>query len=189
MQFERVYCKASHHRDDLYAYFIRRHQIAMGIIPDPEKVKEEKRIHKMLGNPGGTNEWANYTSSCNSSTSEASSDISNFSMEIEMLNRMHVDKNNNMKIQDLPVIYDWLLPEPNMQLYNERTTDNGVITFKPDLRPRIIFKDPVTKPKHAVINRQSALVAKFEGSLTGDLKNALRLNRPGDNSHDEGMPR
>lgn len=82
MQFERVFCKASHKRDDLYAYFIKRHQIAMGLIPDPKKVREERQ----LGNPGGTTDYEE----------SSESDISNFSLEIEMLNRMHVDKNSNM---------------------------------------------------------------------------------------------
>ena len=62
-----------------------------------------------------------------------------------MLNRMHVDKNNKQALGDLPVVYDWQLPDPQLQLYLEIAGDNGKLTFRPDLRPKIVFKDPVTK--------------------------------------------
>ena len=137
MQFERVYCKASHKRDDLYAYFIQRHQIAMGMIPDPKKVREERRALRQ-GNPGGT-----YSERSVSSGSE--SEISNFSLEIEMLNRMHVDKNNNQALAELPLVYEWQLPDPALPLYLEEAKENGKITFRPDMRHKIVFKDPVTK--------------------------------------------
>jgi hypothetical protein len=54
---------------------MKRHQIALGLIPPP--------------NP-------------DESTSDASS---NFSLEIEMLNKLHVEKNNPGKLSELPVIY------------------------------------------------------------------------------------
>ena len=137
MQFERVYCKASHKRDDLYAYFIQRHQIAMGMIPDPKKEREERRALRQ-GNPGGT-----YSER---SASSSESDISNFSLEIEMLNRMHVDKNNSQALADLPLVYEWQLPDPAIPLYLEVANgESGKVTFRPDHRPKIVFKDPVTK--------------------------------------------
>lgn len=124
IQFEKVFCTSTHRRDDLMAYFIRRHQIQMGLIT-----------------PKDDND------SCCSSTDEALSGMSNFSLEIEMLNRLHVENNNRNKLSQLPVVIDHLLPDPSLSLYQEDPNENG-ICFSKDLRPRIHFKDPITKTKN-----------------------------------------
>jgi hypothetical protein len=76
---------------------MRKHQIAMGLIPDPKLANLSQR----------------------SSSDELSSGISNFSLEIEMLNRMHVTNNNRLSLHELPVIYDHLLPDTGVELYLE----------------------------------------------------------------------
>ncbi len=81
-----------------------------------------------------------------SSTDEVLSGMSNFSLEIEMLNKLHIDKNNQYKLDQLPVIIDHLLPDPSLTLYQEEATENG-IRFSKDPRPRILFKDPITKTR------------------------------------------
>jgi hypothetical protein len=51
------------------------------------------------------------------------SGISNFSLEIEMLNKLHIDKNNHQKLNQLPVVIDHLLPDPTLSLYQEEATE------------------------------------------------------------------
>jgi hypothetical protein len=75
--------------------------------------------------------------------------MSNFSLEIEMLNKLHIDKNNRTRLDQLPVVIDHLLPDPTLSLYQEEPTENG-IRFARDQRPRIFFKDPITKTKKAM---------------------------------------
>lgn len=124
IQFEKVFCNSNYRRDDLMAYFIRRHQIQMGLIPPRD-----------------------HNDSCCSSTDENLSGMSNFSLEIEMLNKLHVEKNNRNKLSQLPVVIDHLLPDPSLSLYIEEPNENG-ICFSKDERPRIHFKDPITKTKN-----------------------------------------
>ena len=99
MQFEKVFCHSNYHRDDLMAYFIKRHQMQMGLIP------------------------ARDNQSCCSSTDEVLSGMSNFSLEIEMLNKLHIEKNNHQKLNQLPVVIDHLLPDPTLSLYQEEATE------------------------------------------------------------------
>ena len=124
IQFEKVFCNTNFHRDDLMAYFIRRHQIQMGLIPPRD-----------------------HNDSCCSSTDEVLSGMSNFSLEIEMLNKLHIEKNNRNKLSQLPVVIDHLLPDPSLSLYIEEPNEAG-ICFSKDERPRIHFKDPITKTKN-----------------------------------------
>ena len=102
--------------------------------------------------------------SCCSSTDEVLSGMSNFSLEIEMLNKLHIEKNNHHKLNQLPVVIDHLLPDPTLTLYQEEATETG-IKFSRDMRPRIFFKDPITKTNQAMREHED-----FEGSLTQELK-------------------
>ena len=97
MQFERVFLDPSHKRDDLCAYFIKKYQIAQGLIPDPKIAKEERR---------------RLESDFSDSTGDELSEMSNFSMEIQMLNKLHVEKNNPYNLRQLPIMIDHLLPDP-----------------------------------------------------------------------------
>lgn len=72
-----------------------------------------------------------------SSSDELSSGLSNFSLEIEMLNRMHVDNNNRQHLGTLPVIYDHMLPGEDLELYREEHMGSGGIRWRVDERPRV----------------------------------------------------
>lgn len=61
-----------------------------------------------------------------------------------MLNRLHIEKNNPLKLSELPVLYDWLLPDVNLPLYTESKGKTGLPKFTPDPRPRVVFQNPVT---------------------------------------------
>ena len=71
--------------------------------------------------------------------------MSNFSLEIEMLNKLHVEKNNLNNLACLPIVYHDLLPEPDMSLYREIYDSENRMVWILDDRPRIHFKDPITK--------------------------------------------
>ena len=74
--------------------------------------------------------------------------ITNFSMEIEMLNKLHVQKNNLNKISNLPVICDQYVPDPSLSLYKEHVDSYGrLIGFEKDPRHKIWFKDPYGNTK------------------------------------------
>jgi hypothetical protein len=61
--------------------------------------------------------------------------MSNFSMEIEMLNRLHIEKNNRCKLGELPVMMVDSLQDGAL-LYREIIDrETGKITFKVDERP------------------------------------------------------
>lgn len=94
-----------------------------------------------------------------------------------MLNRLHVEKNNPLKLSELPVLYDWLMPDVNLPLYTEFKGKEGLPKFIPDQRPRVIFQNPVTapRPQSGFCHGDKKL---FEGSLTGQLKQALQGASP-----------
>ena len=81
-----------------------------------------------------------------------------------MLNKLHVEKNNLGKLSELPVIYQACM-DTQVELYKEERLLNGGIIFTKDNRPRIEFKDPITKTKN-----QMKPYTPFEGSLTQQLK-------------------
>lgn len=114
----------------------------MGLIPDPRELN---------------------SSQC--SSSDDLSGISNFSLEIEMLNRMHVENNNRDKLSSLPVLYDNMLPDPSVELYLEEPTEDGRLVFRMDQRPRIHFKDPITKVLHS--QRRGAQAFYYEENQDG----------------------
>ncbi len=71
---------------------------------------------------------------------------------------------------------DHLLPDPSLSLYVEEPNEAG-ICFSKDDRPRIHFKDPITKTKNQMIryNQDSQQQDLFEGSLTQKLKHILPI--------------
>ena len=64
-------------------------------------------------------------------------------MEIEMLNKLHVQKNNTNKISNLPVICEQFVTDPSLSLYMEHIDNHGkLISFEKDSRYKIWFRDP-----------------------------------------------
>ena len=107
-----------------------------------------------------------------SNSTDDDDDISNFSLEIEMLNKLHVDKNNPNQLSELPVLYDHLMPDPDVPLYNELKTGKTQLAWQLDERPRIYFRDPVTKTQNQFRSKDPAnhnnYYCYYEGENGGD---------------------
>eukprot|EP00347_Sterkiella_histriomuscorum_P015372 403357264 len=76
------------------------------------------------------------------------SGITDFSLEFEMLNKLHVQKNTLDDMKNLPILNDHLVPDLSCSLYQEQYDNGKIVKFTKDNRNKIQFKDPFKgKPK------------------------------------------
>jgi hypothetical protein len=70
------------------------------------------------------------------------SGITNYSLEIEMLNKMQVQKNYNCKLSQLPVVCDQFIPDSSLLYIEEKDPNGNTVKFFKDQRHKICFRDP-----------------------------------------------
>ncbi|CDW77251.1 UNKNOWN [Stylonychia lemnae] len=98
-------------------------------------------------------------------------DITNFSMELDMLNKMQIQKNNFDEIDQLPVMHEQLLPDLSCSLYKEEKSYNGkIVRFSKDERNKIFFQDPYRgKPKLKVDKKKIQMIMQNNYRLLEDM--------------------